>query len=314
MRLAAGSERRAGAARDDAEPPPAIAAGTDAVESEGRGRRKPSPLLKVVRRPTVAVGLLFFALIVLMALAAPLITPSGPNELDILGRLAAPGAEHWMGTDDLGRDVWSRVAFGARLSLLVGLATAFVSATLGTLLSLVAGYYRWLDEIVMRVMDGLMALPGVLLAIAIMAAIGPKISNIVIALSLVYLPRCARVTRSAVLVVREHVYVEAANALGARDHSIMLRHILPGTVSPVLVQATYVFATAVLLEASLSFLGAGAPPDVPSWGAMLAEGRLLMRNAPWMTIFPGAVLALTVLSVNLIGDGLRDALDPRMRK
>jgi len=171
-----------------------------------------------------------------------------------------------------------------------------------------------MDEVVMRVMDGLMALPGVVLAIAIMAAIGPKVSNIVLALSLVYLPRCARVARSAVIVVREQVYVEAASALGAPDRAIMLRHILPGTVSPVLVQATYVFATAVLLEASLSFLGAGAPPDVPSWGAMLAEGRLLMRSAPWMTVFPGAVLALTVLSVNLIGDGLRDALDPRMRR
>ncbi len=269
---------------------------------------------KVLRRPTVAFGTAILLIIVLAALLAPLVAPYDPNGLDILGRLQTPSAVHPMGTDDLGRDVWSRVLYGARLSLTVGLATAAVAAGLGTLVSLVAGYYRWMDEVVMRVMDGLMALPGVVLAIAIMAAIGPKVSNIVLALSLVYLPRCARVARSAVIVVREQVYVEAASALGAPDRAIMLRHILPGTISPVLVQATYVFATAVLLEASLSFLGAGAPPDVPSWGAMLAEGRVLMRSAPWMTVFPGAVLALTVLSVNLIGDGLRDALDPRMRR
>lgn len=272
------------------------------------------PALKVLRRPTVAVGVLVFATVTVVALTAPWITPSGPNQLAILDRLKPPSAEHLMGTDDLGRDVWSRVAHGARLSLIVGLSTAFISASLGTLLALLAGFYRWLDEVIMRVMDGLMALPGVLLAIAIMAAIGPKVINIVIALTLVYLPRCARVARSAVLVVREQVYVEAASALGASDGSLMLRHILPGTFSPVLVQATYVFATAVLLEASLSFLGTGAPADVPSWGAMLAEGRILMRSAPWLTVFPGAVLAITVLAVNLIGDGLRDALDPRMRK
>lgn len=270
--------------------------------------------LRLLRRPQVAFGSVTLALVLIVALAAPWLTASGPNDLDVLGRLAPPSGEHLMGTDDLGRDVWSRVAYGARLSLTVGFATALVSAVVGTALALVAGYYRWLDEVVMRLLDGLMALPGVLLAIAIMAAIGPRVSNIVLALALVYTPRCARVARSAVLVVREHVYVEAANALGARDRSIIWRHILPGTLTPVLVQATYVFATAVLLEASLSFLGAGAPPDVASWGAMLAEGRLLMRQAPWMTIFPGAVLSLTVLAVNMIGDGLRDALDPRLRR
>lgn len=267
----------------------------------------------VLSRPPVAVGTALLLFIVGLATLAPAISTAGPNEMDILSRLQPPSRGHLMGTDDLGRDVWSRVAYGARLSLTVGIATAFFSATLGTMISVVAGYYRWLDEVVMRVMDGLMALPGVLLAIAIMAAIGPRVSNIVLALTLVYLPRCARVARSAVVTVREYTYVEAASAIGAPAHRIMLRHIVPGTLSPVLVQATYVFATAVLLEASLSFLGAGAPPDVPSWGLMLSEGRVLMRNAPWITVFPGIVLALTVLAVNMIGDGLRDALDPRMR-
>lgn len=253
-------------------------------------------------------------LVTFVAVAAPILTTEGPNVLHILDRLAPPTGLHPMGTDDLGRDIWARVAYGSRLSLAVGFLTALLSSVVGTLVALVAGYYRWLDEIVMRLLDGLMALPGVLLAIAIMAAVGPRVANVILALSIVDMPRCARVARSAVLVVREHVFVEAANALGARDTSVMLRHILPGILTPVLIQATYVFATAVLLEAALSFLGAGAPPTVPSLGAMLADGRLLMRQAPWMTIFPGAVISLTVLAVNMIGDGLRDALDPRLRK
>lgn len=271
-------------------------------------------MLSTLRRPQVAFGVVVLVLIGFVAVAAPILTREGPNVLNILGRLAPPSGLHPMGTDDLGRDVWSRVAYGSRLSLLVGFMTALIASGIGTLVALIAGYYRWLDEIVMRLLDGLMALPGVLLAIAIMAAVGPRVSNVVLALSIVYMPRCARVARSAVLVAREQVFVEAANALGAKDTGVMLRHILPGILTPVLIQATYVFATAVLLEAALSFLGAGAPPTVPSLGAMLSDGRLLMRQAPWMTIFPGAVISLTVLGVNMIGDGLRDALDPRLRK
>lgn len=276
------------------------------------GRR--AAVLSTLRRPQVAFGVVVLVLIGFVAVAAPILTREGPNVLNILGRLAPPSGLHPMGTDDLGRDVWSRVAYGSRLSLLVGFMTALIASGIGTLVALIAGYYRWLDEIVMRLLDGLMALPGVLLAIAIMAAVGPRVSNVVLALSVVYMPRCARVARSAVLVAREQVFVEAANALGAKDTGVMLRHILPGILTPVLIQATYVFATAVLLEAALSFLGAGAPPTVPSLGAMLSDGRLLMRQAPWMTIFPGAVISLTVLGVNMIGDGLRDALDPRLRK
>lgn len=268
----------------------------------------------IQRRPTILAGGLVLLLLGLAALLAPWLTRFGPNELNIPARLLSPSAEHPMGTDDLGRDVLTRTIYGTRLSLFVGASTALLATVAGTLIALVSGFYRWLDEITMRILDGLMALPGILLAIAIMAAVGPRVENIIFALALVYMPRCARVARASILVVREQVYVEAARALGARDRALMFLHILPGTVSPLLVQGTYVFATAILLEASLTFLGAGAPADVPSWGAMLSEGRLHMRTAAWMTIFPGVALALTVLAVNLIGDGLRDALDPRMRR
>jgi len=288
-----------------------------ASSERGDRRRMPPMLARLLRRRIAVAGAVMLVLITLAAVAAPLLTPYDPSDLVIRDRLQRPHlalpAQHPFGTDDLGRDVWARTLYGARLSLLVGLTTSIFAAFLGTLVALVAGTYRWLDDLLMRIMDGLMALPGTLLAIAIMAAVGPRVSNMIVALSLVYLPRCARVARSSVLVVREQVYVEAAVALGARRTRVMRAHLLPGTLSPVLVQATYVFATAVLLEAALSFLGVGAPADVASWGTMLAEGRLLMRGAPWLTIFPGLVLSLTVLSVNMLGDGLRDALDPRLR-
>lgn len=276
--------------------------------------RRRAGLRRLLSRRIAVVGGVLIIVIALVGLAAPLLTPYDPNGLQISNRLKPPSSTHPFGTDNFGRDVWARTVFGTRLSLIVGLSTALITAVLGTLLALLAGTYRFLGELIMRVMDGLMALPATLLAIAIMAAVGPRVENMVVALSLVYLPRSTRVARAAVLVVREQVFVEAAIALGAGNRGIMRRHILPGALSPVIVQATYVFATAVLLEASLSFLGVGAPPEVPSWGIMLSEGRLLMRNAPWMTVFPGTLLALTVLSVNMLGDGLRDALDPKMKR
>lgn len=276
--------------------------------------RRRAGLRRLLSRRIAVAGGVLIIVIALVGLAAPLLTPYDPNGLQISDRLRPPSSAHPFGTDNFGRDVWARAVFGTRLSLVVGLSTALITAVLGTLLALLAGTYRFLGELIMRVMDGLMALPATLLAIAIMAAVGPRVENMVVALSLVYLPRSTRVARAAVLVVREQVFVEAAIALGAGNRGIMRRHILPGALSPVIVQATYVFATAVLLEASLSFLGVGAPPEVPSWGIMLSEGRLLMRNAPWMTVFPGTLLALTVLSVNMLGDGLRDALDPKMKR
>lgn len=295
-------------------PPKRAVVGVEGAEGASRASHSSGALRRLLSRRIAVVGGLILAVVVLLGVAAPLLSRHGPNDLSISNRLQPPSADHPFGTDNLGRDVWSRTLFGTRLSLFVGISTAVITATLGTLLALLAGFYRVLDEVIMRVMDGLMALPATLLAIAIMAAVGPRVENMIVALSLVYLPRSTRVARSAVLVVREHVFVEAAVALGAPDRGIMRRHILPGVMSPVIVQATYVFATAVLLESALSFLGVGAPPEIPSWGVMLAEGRVVMRSAPWMTTYAGVLLALTVLSVNMLGDGLRDALDPKMKR
>jgi peptide/nickel transport system permease protein len=233
--------------------------------------------------------------------------------MDVSVRLARPSAVHWFGTDDVGRDVWSRVVHGARLSLLVGAAVVTLSFVLGVSCGLVAGYYRALDNAVMRVMDGLMAFPAIILAIALMASLGPSVTNVVVAIGIVYSPRVARVVRGSVLVIRETPYVEAARALGASDLALIGRHVLPNCLSPVIVQGSFVFAAAVLTEAALSFLGVGVPPYVPSWGNILSEGRLYIQQAPWLILYPGAAIMLTILGLNLVGDGLRDLLDPKIR-
>ncbi len=243
---------------------------------------------------------------------APLLA-GDPAHMDVAGRLAAPGRAHWFGTDDVGRDVWSRVVYGARLSSLVGLAVVALSFVVGVACGLVAGYYPRLDNLVMRVMDGLMAFPAIVLAIALMAALGPSVVNVIVAIAVVYSPRVARVVRGSVLVIRETSYVEAARALGASDLTLIGRHVLPNCLSPVIVQASFVFAAAVLTEAALSFLGVGVPPWVPSWGNVLAEGRLYLQQAPWLVLYPGAAIMLTIFGLNLFGDGLRDLLDPKIR-
>jgi peptide/nickel transport system permease protein len=233
--------------------------------------------------------------------------------MDVAGRLKAPGRAHWFGTDDVGRDVFSRVVYGARLSLLVGAAVVTFSFVIGVLCGLTAGFYRRLDNPIMRVMDGLMAFPAIVLAIALMAALGASVVNVIVAIGVVYSPRVARVVRGSVLVIRETSYVEAARALGASDLVLMARHVLPNCLSPVIVQASFVFAAAVLTEAALSFLGVGVPPYVPSWGVILAEGRLYIQQASWLVIFPGVAIMLTIFGLNLFGDGLRDLLDPKIR-
>jgi peptide/nickel transport system permease protein len=289
----------------------------EAVGPMAAGRATPRtrwPWLRLLLRRKIAlVGAMLVALNLLVAILAPAIGRWDPELLDVKARLAPPSAAHWLGTDDVGRDVWSRVVYGARLSMIVGLAVVLFSFVLGIVFGLLGGYYRPLDNVLMRVMDGLMAFPGIILAIALMASLGPSVVNVVVALGIVYVPRVARIVRGSVLVIRETPYVEAALALGVRDHTVLWKHILPNCLSPVIVQGTFIFAAAVLGEAALSFLGVGVPPQIPSWGNVLAEGRLYLQQAPWLTLAPGGAIMACILGLNLFGDGLRDLLDPKLR-
>jgi peptide/nickel transport system permease protein len=276
----------------------------------------------------VTIGGATLALVVAVALTAPLLGTRDPTQIDPTGRNRRPGAErtvrqddgsqrtitHWMGTDPLGRDVYSRVVYGARVSLVVGLSVAVISVALGLGIGVAAGYLRWLDGIVMRIMDGLMAIPAILLCIGLVAISRGGLRAVILAVVIPEVPRVARLVRSVVLSIREEPYVEAAVALGGRTPFLLARHVLPNTVAPLMVQGTFVAASAILVEAILSFLGVGIPPETPTWGNIMAEGRVLFRVFPHNILFPGVFLAVTVLAVNLLGDGLRDLLDPRIRR
>jgi peptide/nickel transport system permease protein len=280
------------------------------------------------RNKSALIGGAVLALIVLIGVLAPHLGTVDPAQINPAARNRKPGAEtvvknadgtetrqiHWMGTDTLGRDVYSRVLYGARVSLIVGASVALMSAGLGLGIGLLAGYLRWLDGIVMRIMDGLMSIPAILLAIALVSLASAGLRTVIIAIIIPEIPRVVRLVRSVVLSIREEPYVEAATALGAPTPALLVRHILPNTVAPLIVQATFVCASAILVEAILSFLGIGIPPQTPTWGNIMAEGRTLFRIFPHNILFPGAFLAVTVLAVNMLGDGLRDSLDPRMRK
>jgi peptide/nickel transport system permease protein len=266
------------------------------------------------RHPTAIVGGVVLLAMLLVAVFAPWLHTVDPQAVSPLRRLRPPSAEYWFGSDMLGRDVYSRVLFGARVSLAVGLAVALSSSLIGLAVGLVTGYVRWLDAIVMRIMDGLMSIPSVLLAIALMALTKASIRNVVAAITLTEVPRVVRLVRSLVLSLREEPYVEAAVAAGTKLPRILLRHILPNTVAPLLVQGTYVCASAMITEAILSFIGAGTPPNIPSWGNIMAEARSLFQVAGYLILFPAICLSLTVLAVNLVGDGMRDALDPRLAR
>jgi peptide/nickel transport system permease protein len=266
------------------------------------------------RRHMAMVAIVVLAVILGGAVLAPLIAPYDPQRMDIVHRLAAPSLRHWFGTDDFGRDVLSRLLFGARQSLVVGTLVVIFAIIAGTVLGLLAGYVRRLDDVVMRFADALMAFPDILLAIALMAALGPSLLNVVLALGTVYTPRVARLVRGATLVLRRTQFVEAAEALGATDGRIIRVHMLPNLVSLLVVQATFMFAAAVLTEAALSFLGAGIPPTSPSWGNMIAGGQQYFDRAEWLILVPGCAILVTVLALQILGDALRDALDPRLRR
>jgi peptide/nickel transport system permease protein len=268
----------------------------------------------VQRHPTVAIGGGLVLVLILMALLAPLLATVDPTALAPARRTRAPSPEHWFGTDMLGRDIYSRVVYGARVSLLVGFTVALLSSVIGLTIGLVSGFVRWADGVIMRVMDGLMSIPAILLAIALMALTRGSVGNVIMAITIVEIPRVSRLVRSVVLSLREQPYVDAAIAAGTRTPLIILRHILPNTLAPMTVQATYICAGAMIIEAILSFIGAGTPPTIPSWGNIMAEGRALWQVKPFIIFFPALFLSVTVLAVNLLGDGLRDALDPRMAK
>ncbi len=265
------------------------------------------------RNPTIFVGAVLLAALVAIALTAPWIA-GDPFRLSPVNRLRPPSGRWWFGTDRFGRDVFALTVYGARVSLIVGLAVALVASAIGLAIGLVCGYFRWVDGIVMRVMDGLMAIPSILLAIALITLTRPGLGIVIVAIVIPEVPRVARVVRSVVLAIRSQPYIESAIAGGTRSGKLLARHILPNTLAPLVVQATYVCASAMLIEAGLSFLGAGVPPEIPSWGNIIAQGRTFFQIAPWSILIPGAFLALTVLAVNMLGDGLRDRLDPRLAR
>ena len=263
------------------------------------------------RNPTVAIGLGLLVIMVLVSFIIPFFI-ADPLRMNPIMRLRPPSDEIWFGTDMFGRDIFARVIAGGKISLVVGVMVALVSTVLGLFIGIIAGYVRVLDAILMRIMDGLMAIPGVLLAIALISLAGASITNVIIAITIPELPRVVRLVRSVVLSLREQVFVQAAISIGMPVWRVLFVHVLPNTLAPLIVQASYICASAMILEAILSFLGAGTPPEVPSWGNIIAEGRTYFQISPWIIFFPGLFLAITVLAVNLLGDGLRDSLDPKI--
>ena len=265
------------------------------------------------RHPTIVAGALLLLLIALAAVFAPLIA-GDPLAIEPVNRLRGPSEAFWLGTDSLGRDVYARMVHGARISMLVGLSVAIIAVLSGSVVGLLAGYFPRVDAMVMRLMDGIMAIPAILLAIALVALLGASVKVVIIAIAIPEIPRVTRLVRAVVLSVRDLPFVEAARSNGTRVAKLLRRHILPSTVAPLIVQATYICASAILTEAGLSFLGAGTPPEFPTWGNMIASSRLYLQIAPWTIFAPGICLALVVLAVNLLGDGLRDRLDPRIAR
>jgi peptide/nickel transport system permease protein len=260
-----------------------------------------------------AVGTVLVAFIIFVGVAGPWLVRTDPTQMDFIAILQGPSDAHPLGTDEFGRDVLSRTAAGSRISLVVGAWVSGITLVLGLLLGLISGFYARVDAVLMRLMDMLMAFPAILLAIGVMSVLGPRLENVIVALSIVYVPRSVRIVRGQVLATKENEYVDAARALGASDARLLGRHIAMNTLAPLVVQETFIFAYAIIAEATLSFLGVGVPAGIPSWGNIISDGRAFLETAPWMIMAPGVLLAVTVLGVNLLGDGLRDLIDPRMR-
>jgi peptide/nickel transport system permease protein len=289
--------------------------GTSLVQApDGIAARRSRPWRVLRRYPIPALGAVLMLLLIASAVAAPWVVGRDPTEMNVIDRLRPPGGEYLMGTDAYGRDLFARVLHGGRVSVFIGFAVALASTSIGLLIGVIAGYFRFADAVIMRVMDGLMAIPGILLAIALMSLTRASLWVVVVAITIPEIPRVVRLVRAVVLSVREQTYIQAASAIGTRFPRLMRLHILPNTFAPLTVQATYICASAVLTESYLSFLGVGTPPEIPSWGNVISEGRLYVQLAFWNVLFPGIALALMVLSINVLGDGLRDALDPRLAR
>lgn len=278
------------------------------------GAPKPPRRSYLRKHPSVAIGGFLLLAMVFIAVFAPLLWTVDPTAISTARRTRMPSELYWFGTDMLGRDIYSRVVYGARVSLIVGFSVAILSSVAGLAVGLFSGFVRWADGIVMRIIDGMMSIPPILLAIALMALTRGSVGNVIVAITIAEIPRVARLVRSVVLSLREQPYVEAAISNGARVPRIIVKHILPNTIAPMTVQATYICASAMIIEAILSFIGAGVPPATPSWGNIMAEGRALWQVRPHIVFFPALFLSITVLAVNLLGDGLRDSLDPRLAK
>lgn len=274
----------------------------------------PSLFKVLIQRRSVALGLTILAIVLFAAVFADVIAPHDPGVMSVRNRLKPPSPEWWFGTDEFGRDVFTRLIYAGRVSLIVGIGTAVLASIIGIVLGLTGGFFRKLDAPVSRLVDAMMAFPDILLAISLVAVLGGSLANLILALSIVYAPRVARVVRAATLVIRELPYVEAARALGTSTWRILVHHILRNMVSPVIVQATFIFAYSMLAEAGLSFLGVGVDPSTPTWGSMINGGRQYIGTADWLILFPGLAITLSVLSLQIAGDGLRDALDPRLSK
>lgn len=292
------------AAQSQAVSPPTL------LLEEKRTRRK--VISHIGRSRSIQIGLAILFVLVLLSICAPILVDVSPTKMQPTAILVAPSSEHPFGTDDFGRDLFSRVLYGGRISILVGLLVSLFTTITGIVFGTLAGFYRSLDNIIMRVMDILMSFPSILLAIGIMAILGPQLINVVVALSIAFTPRSARLVRGEMLHLREQDFIQAAQALGASDFRLIMRHAVPNSLTPLIIQQTFILALAVIAEATLSFLGVGVPPSVPTLGGILADSRQFLQVAPWMSIFPGLFISLLVLGINLFGDGLRDILDPHL--